>query len=730
MTASTSVDPSADAVAWSAVVLREDEPDDRARLAELSADPGVVVLDHSDRVQHELATLTPELSPAGLAESRRWVWYPWRRTLASLPGPITFRRLRLDRNRNKITAAEQDRFSGLTIGIVGLSVGHSIAHTIALEGLCGRLRLADFDTIELSNLNRIPSTVLDIGVNKAVAASRRIAELDPYLPIEVFTDGLQEANLGQFLDGLDLLVEECDSLDVKVRVREEARARGIPVVMETSDRGLFDVERFDREPDRPLLHGLLGEIGSQSLRGLSTHDKAPHVMRILQSDALSARMAASMVEIDRTVSTWPQLGGDVQLGGATVAAAIRRLGRGEELPSGRVRVDLDKVLDTLGDHALPDPAPAPSDDDDGILGRPPERAAQAVVHAIRLAPSGGNVQPWSLRVEGDRVDVLLARERTSAMDVQFRGSYVGIGAAQFNAEVAAARHGRQACVRQFPQGPGSDLVLSIELREGPVDPELAQLYPAMLARCTNRGFGRRRPFDADGVASFQRQAATTGSRLHLISDPAGVSAIADILAESDRIRYLTPVLHQQMMSELRWPEEVGDNLGIDVSTLDLDTTDLAKLGVARRSDVMDYLARWQGGAALGDTTRDRVNASSAVAVLTVAGDTPTDYLRGGRALALLWTRANQCGLAVHPVSPVFLFARDEQDRAGLSAELTDELTDLQARFAATVGLPAAEAPVLVVRVSHDVAPAARSRRLSDAAVLLASTPPTEGEQLR
>lgn len=64
MTASTSVDPSADAVAWSAVVLREDEPDDRARLAELSADPGVVVLDHSDRVQHELATLTPELSPA------------------------------------------------------------------------------------------------------------------------------------------------------------------------------------------------------------------------------------------------------------------------------------------------------------------------------------------------------------------------------------------------------------------------------------------------------------------------------------------------------------------------------------------------------------------------------------------------------------------------------------------------------------------------------------------
>ena len=138
-----------------------------------------------------------------------------------------------------------------------------------MEGLAGELRLADFDTIELSNLNRLPGTVLDLGVNKAVAAARRIAEIDPYLRVVVVPEGIQPDNLGSFLDGLDLVIEECDSLDVKLLVREAARDRRIPVVMETSDRGVLDVERFDLEPERPIFHGLLPGRALVGPRGLS-----------------------------------------------------------------------------------------------------------------------------------------------------------------------------------------------------------------------------------------------------------------------------------------------------------------------------------------------------------------------------------------------------------------------------------------------------------------------------
>ena len=93
--------------------------------------------------------------------------------------------------------------------------------------------------------------------------------------------------------------------------------------------------------------------------------------------------------------------------------------------------------------------------------------------------------------------------------------------------------------------------------------------------------------------------------------------MADILAASDRIRFLTPPLHQQMMAELNWSDHAA--LGIDVGSLGLDDADLAKLAVSSRADVMAYLASWDGGAALGDSTRDRVNSSSAVAVRDRSG---------------------------------------------------------------------------------------------------------------
>jgi molybdopterin/thiamine biosynthesis adenylyltransferase len=694
--------------AHSANILDPNEPDDAVVLQRLRADPTVEVVDRLDAQLVNLRSLRPAPDSELLGERSRWAYYPWRRTVVAVLGPQGFRTLRLDRNRNNITTREQARLNSLTIGVAGLSVGHVIAHTLALQGLCGSIRLADFDHLELSNLNRVPATVFDLGLNKAHVAARRIAELDPYLAVDVFDAGLTADNLDAFLDGLDIVVEECDSLDMKVALRMAARDRRLPVLMATSDRGRVDVERFDQDPDRPILHGLLGDLDIELLPGMSIREKIPYMLRYDEAERVSPRTAASLIEIDRSLSTWPQLASDVIVGASALAEAVRRVGLGEELRSGRCRIDMGWELDQLDEvepaHQRPEPEDGHGSDAAASMVSDP------VVAAAMRAPSGGNSQPWCIDAEPNRLTISVATQHTSTMDVGFRGSAVALGAALYNVRIAAAARGMLGPVSVSEDIDGSPLQAAIQFENGK-DPALADLYEPMLARETNRHRGTGRPLDDQTIDLLSTTAEQEGARLHLLTARDDLSRAATIFGAADRIRYLTPQLHKEMFSELRWPGDPDPDVGIEVLSLELDESDLALFDVVRRPDVMAYLADWNAGSALGDSMRDQVLDSSALAVITVTGERLTDYARGGSAVEAVWILAQREGLAVRPLSPVFLHARNADDLHDLSADFAIELEQLQSDFVRLTGTGPEESIVLVLRLT--TAPhASRSSRRS------------------
>ena len=126
---------------------------------------------------------------------------------------------------------------------------------------------------------------------------------------------------------------------------------------------------------------------------------------------------------------------------------------------------------------------------------------------------------------------------------------------------------------------------------------------------------------------------------------------------------------------------------------------------------MDQMAAWDGGAALGDMARGRISTSSALAVLAAPLETTADYLRAGETLQRLWISAERAGLAVHPWSPLFLYARGSEDLASWfrrayvaqTAALAERLWDLAA-------MPRGMAPVLLLRLSVAAPPPTISRR--------------------
>ncbi|MFC7584785.1 ThiF family adenylyltransferase [Nonomuraea antimicrobica] len=160
-----------------------------------------------------------------------------------------------DRNRDKITRAEQRLLRTKRVGVLGLSVGAEAAVVIAQEHLCGHLVLADFDRLELSNLNRLGAGHADIGLPKTRIAARRIAAIDPYLEVSLVEDEITRDNAGRFLHGLDLLVEECDSAAAKYDTRTAARELGLNVVYAADERGFLSVEPYATHPGLPRSTG-------------------------------------------------------------------------------------------------------------------------------------------------------------------------------------------------------------------------------------------------------------------------------------------------------------------------------------------------------------------------------------------------------------------------------------------------------------------------------------------
>jgi molybdopterin/thiamine biosynthesis adenylyltransferase len=676
-----------------------------ADVAAVLADGGVEVV---DELEAQLAQLASARAPRSGAVASPvdgvegvWVFYPWARRLVRVLPAELHRELRVDRNRYAITLPEQAALAALRVAVAGLSVGRSVVSTLVHEGIGGELRLADFDVLDLSNLNRVIGGVSDVGVSKVVLAAREVAELDPFVRVAVYPRGVEDATVAEFVAGADVVVDECDDLAMKVLLREHARALGKPVVMATSHRGMLDVERFDLEPGRPLLHGLLGDVSSAALRRLTTKQKVPFVIRLLDPASLSERAAASLVEVKETLSTWPQLASDVALGGAMVANAVRRIALGRLTASGRFFADLDELTSEgrqapLRLPATPEPTPAASSPP-GVAApalagvAAPARAgaerggddARFVVACACSAPSGGNIQPWRFRIERGRVLAYPDPARSSVLDFRGRATRLALGCALEAAVIGAGSRGYAPEVRV---GGDAAWQLSLGDRVRPRDDDAAEL---LWRRGSNRRTDASAPVVLDGLAAFGAPL-----RVEVAED---LRTLGASLGALDRVRFLSERLRHELVGELRFASGAPD--GIDVDALELDATDLAAIEVLRVGAGMDTLAALDLGWGLADATRDAFAAAGGALVVRAAGLDEAALIEAGRGLLRLWLEATRTGVAIHPYGSPFLFQR--------LLEEPESLTDWErSAVAAAANAFTPDPPILLVlRVSRAAAPA-------------------------
>lgn len=275
-----------------------------------------------------------ETSNLPLWQQGKWVYFPWLATVSHILNDLEYQLVRTARNRNLITEAEQKKIYNATVGIAGLSIGNSVALALTLQGGARRIRLADHDQLSLSNLNRIRAGAQHLGIPKAILTAQQIYEINPYAEIEIFEDGLTEKNIISFFKGLDIIVDEMDNLAMKYLLREQARSHRIAVVMgaDNADSAVIDIERYDRNPSTQFFNGRLGNISYDQLSKLGKVETGEMIEKLIGAEHQDERMRKSLLQIGKTLVSWPQLGGTAMLNGAAVAYYVRQILTGKSVP--------------------------------------------------------------------------------------------------------------------------------------------------------------------------------------------------------------------------------------------------------------------------------------------------------------------------------------------------------------------------------------------------------------
>ncbi|WP_439556546.1 Rv1355c family protein [Dyadobacter sp.] len=662
-----------------------------------------------------------------------WLYYPWSNRLLHIVDEADFITLRTTRNQYKITAQEQASLSQRKIGIIGLSVGHAVALTLATERLFGKLKLADFDTLELSNLNRIRTGIHHIGLNKSIITAREIAEIDPFLEVECYTEGITPENLHHFLTqggNLDLLIDECDDLEVKIKCRQAAKALQIPVIMETSDRGMLDVERFDLEPGRHILHGMLSDIPPERLENIPLADRLGFVMRIIDVKNTSRRGRASLLEMGQSISTWPQLASAVTLGGGVVTDVTRRILLGHFTESGRFYVDLEQIISNQTAspsesvynnpnakfnlaHALEAAAALPRTD----AAMQPEEIRQ-IVEAGTQAPSWGNDQPWKWLYRNGRLHLFHDPHRSHAF-INYKNSaaYLALGAAFTNIRLKSNALGYGVAPLFFPIAEFPELVAAIDFtlqsdlsESTSFDTILAELIPQ---RSTSRSAGLPHELTAEEVGYLTEPVAgIANAHIDFIDNPSHISELAQINGACELINILheegyRDVFHRNTNSG---SGESSEDTSLHPFQLAVDPHHGAALAMLSDKKIADILKTIDGGNIVAERIAAAVSASSAIAVISMPEE-GNPHFHSGMITQEMWLRAVKLGLSAQPLlTPLSLFSRLRSGE-GLHENEIIKLNVLKSRFDRVVRLPAGFSPVALLRIHKSSTIATQTKRL-------------------
>ena len=137
---------------------------------------------------------------------------------------------RYDRQIPLLGADGQERLRDASVFIAGAGGLGSLSATYLAAAGIGRIAVADFDTVDVSNLNRqILHWSDDVARMKIDSAREKLEKINPDVEIDAIPEKIDEDNVSELVGGSDLIVDAMDNFRARYVLNKAAIARNIPL---------------------------------------------------------------------------------------------------------------------------------------------------------------------------------------------------------------------------------------------------------------------------------------------------------------------------------------------------------------------------------------------------------------------------------------------------------------------------------------------------------------------
>lgn len=595
-----------------------------------------------------------------------------------------------DRNIGWVTKAEQQTLRGKRVAIAGMGgVGGVHLLTLARMGI-GAFNISDLDTFELANFNRqAGATMSTLGRSKVQVMAEAARDINPSLDMKTFDEGIHEANINAFLEGVDLFVDGFDFFvpDIRAKVFRRCSELRIPAITAG-----------------PIGFGtcyivfLPGKMTFEEYFRIEGRPKEQQYARFLLGLAPKGLHRAYLVDpirLNLTEKRGPSSAAAVQLcAGVTGGEAIKiLLGRGPvraapfyhqfDVYQGRFvcqrlffgnnhplqRLTL-KIIEKNIAAALALAEAQASE----LAPEAPE--IEQILELARWAPSGDNSQPWRFEITGEDSALITIADESADNVYEYNGAQPTLLSAGMLLEtlrIAASLRGRKLAWEYKGRRTGGHEIEADILRDAATEPDV--LAASIKTRSVNRHRYRRTSLTTAQKSELQ---AALGPDLEIrwFENLGDRWRIARLNGNATDIRLRIPEAYRVHQRIIDWERDFSRK-GVAASSLGLDAVTLKTMRWALKDwSRMARLNRLPAATLAARLQMDYLPGLACAGHFLIAArchdfDTmrdPARLLRLGQYLQRFWLCADRLRLALQPSLAPLCFAYYGRQGAAFTAD--------------------------------------------------------------